>query len=107
MVDWAVARSIARKIAGDPGRPQVTGDLDELCADSERRVVAYTQLRPMSALPPPELIDRSAWLDANLATMRSTLDPVVDRMIAPSPRVPSAMNEALKAAGGLVISAEV
>jgi coenzyme F420 biosynthesis associated uncharacterized protein len=107
MVDWAVARSIAGKIAGDPGRPQLADDLAELCADGERRVVAYTGLRPASALPPPELIDRPAWLDANLAVMRSTLDPVVDRMTPPSTRTPSAMNEALKAAGGLVISAEV
>jgi len=107
MVDWSIARSIAVRIAGDPGRPQLADDLAALCADSERRVVAYTQLQPASALPPPELIDRPAWLDANLANMRSTLDPVVDRMSRPRARVPTAMNEAIKAAGGLVISAEV
>lgn len=107
MVDWKVARSIAGRIAGDPGRPELADDLAELCADSERRVVAYTGLRPAGALPAPELIDRPQWLDANLAIMRSTLDPVVARLIAPRSRMPSAMTEALKTAGGLVVSAEV
>lgn len=107
MVDWGVARSIAGRIAGDPGLPTLAGDLAELCADSEQRVVAYTQLRPASPLPPPELVDRPEWLDANLAIMRSTLDPVVGRWTLPGPRTPSAMNEAIKAAGGLVVSAEV
>src|SRR5882672_5208675 len=99
MVDWGVARRIAGRIAGDPGLPPLADDLAALCADSERRVVAYTQLQPASALPPPELVDRPAWLDANLAIMRSTLDPVVNRLIAPRSHMPSAMNEALKAAG--------
>ena len=52
----------------------------KLCADAERRVVAYTQLTPAAELPAPELVDRPLWLDANLALMRSVLDPVVTRM---------------------------
>jgi coenzyme F420 biosynthesis associated uncharacterized protein len=115
MVDWRLARSIAGRIAGDPGLPLLAGDLAELCADGEQRVVAYTQLRPAAALPAPELVDRPTWLDANLAIMRTTLDPVVDRLTPSRKRTPGtrgsasgrAMDEAMKAAAGLVVSAEV
>src|SRR3954447_25826288 len=56
MVDWGVARRIAVGVSGDPGLPQLPGDLAELCADAERRVVEYTGLRPATPLPRPEAI---------------------------------------------------
>jgi coenzyme F420 biosynthesis associated uncharacterized protein len=107
MVDWRVARRIAGGVAGDPGLPSLDGDLAELCVDGERRVVAYTGLTPAAPLPPPEAVDRPGWLDANLSSMRGVLDPVVERLGRPASGRPSAVTEALKAAGGFLMAAEV
>ncbi len=104
MVDWNVARRIAAGVAGDPGVPELAGeDLAALCADGERRVVAYTQMTPTAALPPPEAVGRPEWLDANLRGMRGVLDPVAER-IGPGS---GPLREPLRAAGGMVLAAEV
>ncbi len=103
MVDWALARRIAGGVAGDPGRAELPGDLAELCVDAEQCVVAYTRLTPAGPLPPPEAVDRPEWLEANLASMRGVIDPVADRLggdLGP-------LREPLRAAGGMVIAAEV
>src|SRR3954466_5667231 len=103
MVDWSVARRIAVGVSGDPGLPQLPGDLAELCADAERRVVEYTGLHPAAPLPPPEAIDRPGWSEANLVGMRGVIDPVVERLgsdLGP-------LREPLRAAAGMVVAAEV
>jgi coenzyme F420 biosynthesis associated uncharacterized protein len=81
MVDWSLARRIAVQVAGSPAAPDaLPGDLDAICADARERVVAYTGLVPDGPLPAPEAVDRPAWLDANLADLRATLEPLVDRV---------------------------
>ena len=46
MIDWVIAERIAAFVAGtgDGGLP--TADLAELAAESEKRVTAYTGLKP-------------------------------------------------------------
>ncbi|HEY8583833.1 MAG TPA: zinc-dependent metalloprotease, partial [Capillimicrobium sp.] len=68
MIDWSLARRIARLAAG-PVAPSVRlpGDLHAMAADAEQRVVAYTGLQPRGPLPPPEPVDRPQWADVNLA----------------------------------------
>jgi coenzyme F420 biosynthesis associated uncharacterized protein len=56
---------------------------------------------PGGPLPAVEWVDRGAWIDANLRTMRSTLGPVLERGAAGSGPA------ALQAAGGAVVAAEV
>ena len=103
MVDWRVARMLATQIAGDDEVPLLPGDLIALCEDAERRVSAYAQLQPAAPLPPPEAVSRAAWAEANLAGMRSVLDPLADKIGAGG----GLFAEPLKAAGGLLIGAEV
>src|SRR4051812_1330584 len=103
MVDWGVARRIAVGVSGDPGLPTLPHDLVALCADAERRVVAYTGLTPTSPLPAPEAVDRPGWSDANLTGMRGVIDPVVERL-APDM---GPLREPLRAAAGMVLAAEV
>jgi coenzyme F420 biosynthesis associated uncharacterized protein len=79
MIDWILAEKIAGYIAGQGDGQVPTADLVELAAESEKRVVAYTGLQPAHALPPPEGISRREWVTANLASMRSLLDPVMQR----------------------------
>lgn len=104
MIDWRLARRVARLAAG-PIAPAVRlpGDLHAMAADAERRVVAYTSLRPRGPLPAPEPVDRSQWADVNLAGMRRILDPVAER-IAPTA---GPLTVPLRNLGGAVLAAEV
>lgn len=104
MIDWGLARRISRLVAG-PIAPAVRlpGDLHEMAADAERRVVAYTGLQPRGPLPPPEPVDRPQWADVNLAGMRRILDPVADRL---APKA-GPLTVPLRNLGGAVLAAEV
>ena len=44
------------------------------------RVSAYTGLEPPESLPVLELVDRPAWIEANIATMRPLLEPLSERL---------------------------
>ena len=76
MVDWQLASKVAEGVAalqpsGDPKPFQaVAGPAEE----SARLVSAYTGLVAES-LPAAEAVDRAAWVDANLQSMRGILDP--------------------------------
>jgi coenzyme F420 biosynthesis associated uncharacterized protein len=79
VVDWILAERIARYVAGSGnGRPP-KADLDALAAESEKRVTAYTGLKPARPLPPPEGIGRREWVQSNIDAMRELLDPVLER----------------------------
>lgn len=103
MVDWRVARMLAASLAGADEVPLLPGDLIALCEDAERRVSAYAQLTPLTPLPPPEAVSRAAWAEANLAGMRGVLDQLADRIGSNA----GVFAEPLRAAGGLVLGAEV
>jgi coenzyme F420 biosynthesis associated uncharacterized protein len=79
VIDWIIARKIARFVAGTGDGPDPTVDLAALAAESEKRVVAYTGLEPARPLPPPEGISRKEWVDSNIDSMRLLLDPVLQR----------------------------
>jgi len=106
MIDWDLAERVAGAAAGTPNgsstRP-LPGDLDALAADARRHVVAYARLEPVRELPPPEAVDRPAWLKANLRTMRGTLDPLLEKAAGGA----GPMAGPLRAAGGAVLAAEV
>jgi coenzyme F420 biosynthesis associated uncharacterized protein len=103
MVDWNLARRLAKQIAGSPPAVTLPGDLPARCDDAAQRVAAYTKLTPAAALPAPEAVDRQLWLELNLAGMQATLDPVLERALAAT----GAAAGPVRAAGGAVIGAEV
>jgi coenzyme F420 biosynthesis associated uncharacterized protein len=81
-IDWNVAQRVGEMLSGDT--PPVDLDTGDVRSSVERfaaRVSEYTGL-PLSTegLPPIELVDRAAWIEANLATMRPLLDPLGDRL---------------------------
>ena len=43
-------------------------------------VARHTALEPAQAVPPPEVLARADWAEANLTTLASLLDPVVERL---------------------------
>jgi coenzyme F420 biosynthesis associated uncharacterized protein len=82
MVDWTLARQVARLAAGsgDEGPPRA--DIDALCAEMERHVAAYTRLEPATRTPAPELLGRGEWASINLDSLAGLLDPVAARLDA-------------------------
>jgi coenzyme F420 biosynthesis associated uncharacterized protein len=81
VIDWKLVRRIAEAIGGQGGTASAPdGDLAAIAADSQQRVLAYTQLVPMSELPAPEMVSRTEWIEANLRSMRPVLDRVGARV---------------------------
>jgi coenzyme F420 biosynthesis associated uncharacterized protein len=103
MIDWTLAERVAGLAAGEDGGSGLPGDLDAMARRAVTEVTAYAQLEPQGALPPAEAVDRGAWTQANLATMRSTLDPVVDKLNAGS----GPFAGPLRSAGGMLLAAEI
>jgi coenzyme F420 biosynthesis associated uncharacterized protein len=106
MVDWSLARQIARFAAGSAQVPQLGVDLDAMAADAERQVADYTELTLPGPPPPPEMIDRATWAEINLDTLSSFLDPVGGRL---ADRLGSAgpLAGPLRAAASATLAAEV
>ncbi len=80
MVDWTLARQVARLAAGtgDEGPPQA--EFEALCAEMEGYVAAYTRLSPATPIPGAEVVDRGEWASVNLDSLAQMLDPVADRL---------------------------
>ena len=79
MIDWILAERIAVYVAGSGDGRTPTADLNQLSAEAERRVTAYTGLAPDRPLPEPEGVGRREWVASNIEAMRALLDPVLDR----------------------------
>jgi coenzyme F420 biosynthesis associated uncharacterized protein len=81
MIDWRLAERVAEAVAGGDGAgAPLAGDLEAMAARAVERVSAYSRLQPASPPPPLEAVGRREWAGANLATMRGTLDPVLERL---------------------------
>ncbi len=80
-IDWGTAQRVGELIAGSPPTGAVgAGSAQGLAHDFARRVGDYTGLELPDELPPLEMVDRSAWIAANLRTMRPLLDPLAQRL---------------------------
>ena len=80
MVDWSIARQIARFAAGNAGAPSFDLDLNARVRDAQAHVMGYTGIEPSEPLPEPEAVDRAEWADVNLDGMAGLLAPVTDRL---------------------------
>ena len=83
-VDWATARRVARFVAGrDPLADSYLAaslqtDFDVLTVRAEDLVAGYTGLRvPDHASA--RVLDRRDWVESNISSMRSLLDPLMQR----------------------------
>ncbi len=80
-IDWDTAQRIGELIAGSPPYGGPAGrSVQPLAHEFARRVGEYTGLSLPAELPPLEMIDRPAWIAANLLTMRPLLDPLLERL---------------------------
>lgn len=81
VIDWGAAQRIGELIAGSPPSGGVRADsVEPLALDFARRVSAYSGLAVPAQLPPVEVVDRSAWIAANLKSMRPLLAPFTERL---------------------------
>jgi coenzyme F420 biosynthesis associated uncharacterized protein len=85
VIDWRLADTIARTVASAAPAPSgpvsdLAAEVEAFAAESAERVAAYTGLGGVASVPAPETIDRGGWATTNLASMRSVLDPVADRL---------------------------
>lgn len=80
MVDWSLARQIARFAAGSAEAEADPQRLVELVARAEPEIAGYTELHPAEPLPAPELLDRAEWAEQGVGTLGELLDPVADRL---------------------------
>ncbi len=115
MLDRALTQRIANAVArggsragaaaggtAAPPPPDVLpGDLAAICADAEARVVAYTGLEPAAPLPPPEALQRSGWIAANVNSMGALLDPIGDKLAGGG-----LLGGATRSAAGVLLSVE-
>ena len=79
MVDWSLARQVARFAAGS-GEPGPDPDVVTVSAEMEEHVAAYTRLRLATPVPDAELVSREEWAQINLGTLSGLLDPVAERL---------------------------
>jgi coenzyme F420 biosynthesis associated uncharacterized protein len=109
MVDWTLARQVARFAANAGSAPPVAPGLGEhlvrLVDDAGRHVGAYTGLELSGPIPRPEAVDRARWAETNLGTLASYLDPVANRL-GERAEAAGSLAGALRAVGGVALAAE-
>ena len=107
MVDWSLARHIARFAAGagaTPG-PLPPTDFPALVDEAQAHLRDYTRLEPVDPMPPPEPVGRADWAEVNVESVGKLLGPVVDRL-AGGFEGAGPFAGALRAAGGATVAAE-
>jgi coenzyme F420 biosynthesis associated uncharacterized protein len=81
MVDWTLARQIARFAAGStPGPKLEAPDFPARVAATQGRLSEYTGLTPTEPIPPAETVSRGDWAEVNVDSMATMLGPVTDKL---------------------------
>jgi coenzyme F420 biosynthesis associated uncharacterized protein len=85
-VAWDLAAKVAARVAGrDPYAASylyasLQPDFEELTAIAEELVTAETGLRPLGGPARARVTDRAGWVEANIASFRRLLRPVLARL---------------------------
>ena len=81
MVDWTLARQIARFAAGSAAAPSLDApEFAARVAATSPALERYTGLTPAGAMPPPEAVSRAQWAELNVDSMAAMLDPVTAKL---------------------------
>ena len=107
MIAWELAGTVARSVAGAGGgagaSEPLPGDLTALGRRAEEAVVAYTGLVPAAPLPAPQDVSRGEWADANIALMRTLIEPLTSKLDERAAQLPGA----LRSVAGSALGAEI
>jgi coenzyme F420 biosynthesis associated uncharacterized protein len=71
-------------VLDDALRAELEAEFDEVTATAQAMVVAATGLQPPTGRARAAVVDRPAWVRANLASSRRLLEPVLERTARPS-----------------------
>lgn len=107
MVDWSLARQVARLAAGSEPRADLGIDLASVCAELEPHVGSYTGLTPATPVPALEVLDRAEWALMNIAAIEPLLGPVAGRLDGRLEKAPGPLAGLLQAGAGAALAAEV
>jgi coenzyme F420 biosynthesis associated uncharacterized protein len=81
MVDWTLAKQVARFAAGNGTAPSLdTPDFAARMAATGPTLSEYTGLTASEPIPAPEAVSRGDWAEVNVGAMATMLDPVTDRL---------------------------
>lgn len=80
LVDWSIARRVARIAAGEAGERPTPGPLRSAVEDSARVVERYTGLEPGQPVPEPEWVSRREWAEINLGSLRDSIEPLAESL---------------------------
>jgi coenzyme F420 biosynthesis associated uncharacterized protein len=105
VIDWRIAAQVADMVSGVQPAPDGAAftAVTAPAAQSEKLVAAYTGLSVPGPLPGAEPIGRRGWIDANLNSLRTVLDPVADKLGDGL----GVLRGPVTAAAGLVMAVEV
>jgi coenzyme F420 biosynthesis associated uncharacterized protein len=84
VIDWSLAERVSRLVASNSApaaapHDAFTDEVQAFAVRSAELVSEYTGLASPDALPEPETVDRDGWSAINLRSMRTVLEPVVER----------------------------
>jgi coenzyme F420 biosynthesis associated uncharacterized protein len=103
-IDWRTAQRIGELIAGSPPNGGVhVAAVEPLAYEFAGRVSAYSGLELPANLPALEVVDRPAWIAANLKGMRPLLGRVTERLGDDG----GMLSGPLRAASGFMLGAQV
>jgi coenzyme F420 biosynthesis associated uncharacterized protein len=106
MVDWGLARQIARFAGGRPPEPGLEPQLRRLSEDLAPEVAGYTGLTSAERMPTAQSVTRQEWAEANLDLLAGLLDPLAERLDQGLAGA-GPLTEPVRAAGRLALAAEV
>ena len=106
MVDWSLARQVARFAAGGAGSSDLHFDFDAASKAAMEQVSAYSGLELSGPAPPVHQIGRAEWAEANVDLMADLLAPVGSRLDERLDRA-GPLAGPLKAAANATLAAEV
>lgn len=112
-VDWEFAATTGRRLA--PAGPKVSrSEVDQLV--SELRGATARAVQPVAdtsglhapdSAPPPLIVDRGGWIEANTISMKGMLAPVLEHVVASRAKDKPDPSEAMRKIGGRVTGTEV
>mgnify|MGYP001167312862 CR=1 FL=1 len=87
-VDWDLAAAAGRRLV--PPGPQASreevgdlvAELRQAAARAVEPVARTSRLQAPADAPPPLVVDRPGWIEANVASMRAMLGPLLDDVVA-------------------------
>jgi coenzyme F420 biosynthesis associated uncharacterized protein len=86
MIDWDVALKTAERMV-PPGPPRTAAEVEDVVADlraaaaeAEGPVREFTGLTSTSPATPVLVVDRTRWVEANLASSRVLLEPILAKL---------------------------